>query len=878
MRKCGIDMLTPMMQQYMKIKSENSDCILFFRLGDFYEMFFEDARIASEILGITLTGKNCGMTERAPMCGVPFHSCDGYIAKLVNAGYKVAICEQLQDPAECKGIVERGITKIVTPGTITIPDAFEDTKNNYLMCITRIGTAYSIAVTDVSTGELRATEFNSESAKTDLLNETVKFSPSEVVYNSTFGQDKFCLEFIKNRIKPFFQEFSSEYNDFQKASELVTEHFEGKYPKYILSENKSAVVSVATLLDYLSTVQMTDLKHINHIDFYKNSQDLGLDNVARYNLELIKTMRDGNKRGSLYGVLDKTDTSMGARLLADWIQQPLVSCGHITRRHDAVEELIKTPSLREGLKACLKKINDIERLVSKIEYSTVNGRDLLSLKDSAENFPEFKTVIETAGSGLLKELSTDFDSLEDIRLLIDCSIDEDAPLTIREGNIIKKGFDTELDEWKDARNNSGTKLAELEAREKERTGIKNLKVGFNKVFGYYIEVTKSNLDMVPEDYIRKQTLANAERYITEELKVLEDLVLRSNEKIVAREYSIFCNIRDKIKEQTERIQKTAKVIASVDVLCSFAETALKNNYVKPEIDTGNEITIKDGRHPVVEFFLKDAFFVPNDTYLDLDDNRLSVITGPNMAGKSTYMRQVAIIVLMAQMGSFVPASYAKIGIVDKIFTRIGASDDLASGQSTFMMEMNEVANIIDNATDRSLLILDEIGRGTSTFDGMAIAWAIIEYVSDRKKLGARTLFATHYHELTELESKLSGIKNYCIAAKKHDDDIVFLRKIVRGGADESYGIEVAKLAGISDQIVKRAKHILKELEKGENPTVKSVKKNKNYHPDASEGQFEMPDFARDEFIEEIKKIDVNVLSPIEAMNKLFELKNKADKI
>ena len=871
-------MLTPMMEQYMKIKRENQDCIIFYRLGDFYEMFFEDAKIGSEILGLTLTGRDCGLEERAPMCGVPFHSCDPYIAKLVSAGYKVAICEQLQDPKETKGIVERGITKIVTPGTITLPDAVEDTKNNYLVCIVKNGFSYGIAVTDVSTGELHATEFLNESSKTDLLNEIIKYAPSEVVCTPFFAEDKFCVEFIKTRLNPFMQNFDDGFSDFDEVLDSLNKHFGEKYSKYTFTEKKLASTAVASLLKYLSLIQKTDLTHILSIDFYENTQYMGIDNIARYNLELVKTMRDGNKKGSLYSVLDKTKTSMGARLLANWIQQPLISCGHIQRRHGAVDEFYKNMTKRDAIRNCLSDVNDIERIVSKLEYATVNARDLDSLESTVKKLPEFLNLIKDCESSLMKELVTDFDLLSDIGELIESAIvDENIPFTVREGGMIKRGYDSQLDEWIYARDNGKTMLGEMENKERESTGIKNLKIHFNKVFGYYIEVTRSYYDLVPEYYMRKQTLANAERFITPELKELEDVILRSDEKITSREYTLFCEVRDKIKAQAERIQKVAKVISSVDVLCSLSEVAAKNNYVKPEMTVGDEIEIKDGRHPVVENFVKDKLFVPNDAHLDCDENMLAVITGPNMAGKSTYMRQIAVIVLMAQMGSFVPASYAKIGIVDKIFTRIGASDDLASGQSTFMVEMNEVANIIENATPKSLLILDEIGRGTSTYDGMSIAWAIIEYVANKKKLGARTLFATHYHELTELEDKLNGVKNYCIVAKKRDDTIVFLRKIIRGGADESYGVEVAKLAGVSDDIIKRAKQILKELE-SDNPQINMKTKKETNTENIIPGQFDMYDGVKDELIDEIKKIDINVLSPIEAMNKLFELKNKADKI
>ncbi len=868
-------MLTPMMQQYMQIKENYKDCILFFRLGDFYEMFFGDAETASGVLGITLTGKDCGLEERAPMCGVPFHSCDPYIAKLVEAGYKVAICEQTQDPSQCKGIVERQVVKVITPGTITLPDAVDENKNNFIVMICKNGSDFGFSASDATTGELYSTSFSSESAKSDLLSELSKYAPSEIIYNNEIEEDTSIMRIIRDKFNAFMQKVYFEANTEETAYSIIVKHY-GEFSKKEFEENKLAYVSAASLLKYLEDTQMTDLDHMKKVQIYSSTQYLGLDSTARANLELVKTMRDGNKKGSLLSVLDRTCTPMGGRMISGWIRQPLVSCNHIKRRLDAVEELFNKHTLRADAIEGLKKINDIERLVSKLEYQTVNGRDLLALKDSILSFPKLYEVFSECESNLILELYTEFDLLEDIYKIIDEAIDPEAPLTIREGDIIKRGYDLELDGWKDGKKNGTRKLRELEAYERERTGIKKLKVSYNKVFGYYIEVTKSEYDKVPENYIRKQTLVNAERFITPELKEIEDIVLRSDEKIVNREYQIFCEIREKIKGQLARIQRTARVIAIFDVLCCFAEVSVKNNYVKPEVDPGDVIEIKNGRHPVVEHFITDCLFVPNDTILDRDKDLFSIITGPNMAGKSTYMRQVAIIVLMAQMGCFVPASSARIGIVDKIFTRIGASDDLSSGQSTFMVEMNEASNIIKNATERSLIILDEIGRGTSTFDGLAIAWSIVEHISDKKKLGARTLFATHYHELTQLEEKIDNVKNYCITARKRNDDIVFLRKIVRGGADESYGIEVAKLAGVPDDVIKRAKVILKNLET-DAPDRKY--ENKKSTPVFEENlSINMFDGERDELIEEIKKIDINILSPIEAMNKLFELKNKADKI
>ena len=870
--------LTPMMQQYMEIKKKYQDCILFYRLGDFYEMFFGDATIGSQVLGLTLTGRDCGQPDRAPMCGIPFHSCDSYIAKLVAAGYKVAICEQMQDPAECKGIVERKVIRVITPGTITIGDVLEDTKNNFLVCIYKTGMTYGMAAADVSTGELYATYFNSESAKTDLLNEIAKYNPSEIIYHPSLGEDRYAMKYIKERYQSFLSEWEGEHFEHKKALESFQRHMKQKLSKAQLEENALGVIAVGALLQYLESTQMTSLDHMSAVEFYQSRQFLGLDSTARYNLELVKTMRENGKKGSLLGVLDKTCTFMGGRMISNWIQQPLVSCGHITRRHSAVEELTKKHDLREQIRGQLKQIKGIERLVSKIDLGSANGRDLVALKESIAQFPALLQLLSQCESSLILELSTEFDLLTDLYNLIQVSIVDDPPFSVREGSIIKPGYDKELDSWKNGRDEGSTWLKELEVEERETTGIKNLKVGFNKVFGYYIEVTKSYYDLVPEHYIRKQTLANCERYITPRLKEIEDVVLRSDEKIVAREYHLFCDIRDKIKAEIERIQRTAKVVGTVDVLASLAEVAVKNNYVRPEMNVDLGIEIRDGRHPVVEQMLTGSLFVPNDTCIDGEDNLFSIITGANMAGKSTYMRQVALIVIMAQMGSFVPASFARIGIVDKIFTRIGASDDLSSGQSTFMVEMNEVANIIANATSKSLLILDEIGRGTSTYDGLSIAWSVVEYIADKKKLGARTLFATHYHELAQLEEKIQGVKNYCIVAKKRGDDIVFLRKIVRGGADESYGIEVAKLAGVPDAVIARAKKILASLEASGEKQVEIKKNLKKEEKPAQEGQFGLFDAAKDELIESIKTIDINVLSPIEAMNKLYELKTKADQI
>lgn len=868
--------MTPMMEQYIEIKEKNQDTIIFYRLGDFYEMFFEDAKTASQILGLTLTGRDCGMKERAPMCGVPFHSCDPYITKLVAAGYKVGICEQVEDPKEAKGIVKREIVRVVTPGTITLSDAVEENKNNFLACIFAKGGKYGFSVTDASTGEVYATEFSHAGGKSDLLSEIAKFSPSEIIFNKEIEGDKFLKRVLKEKYNAFIQTIESDCTEETAARDMLNKHYADNKE---LFEKSLALCATAMLFDYLEKTQMTDLSHMKKVLVYDNVQFLSLDTVARANLELVKTMRDGNKRGSLLSVIDRTCTPMGGRMISNWVQQPLVSVANIKRRNKAVEEFYTNHSLRNDLRDALKDINDIERLVSKIEYQTVNGKDLIALKNTIKKLPHILALASGCKSSLMLELYTDFDVLGDIYGIIDDAIDDDAPFSIREGKIIKRGYDSQLDEWVYGRDHGKDRLKALENEEKEKTGIKNLKIGFNKVFGYFLEVTRSYQELVPDYYIRKQTLANAERYITPELKEIEDLVLRSDEKIIDREYKLFCEIREKIKAQSGKIQKTARVIATIDTLASLAEVSVKNAYVMPEIDAGDVIDIKDGRHAVVEHFMRDSLFVPNDTLLDCNENMFSIITGPNMAGKSTYMRQIALIVILAQMGCFVPAKSARIGVVDKIFTRIGASDDLASGQSTFMVEMNEMANIINNATSKSLLIIDEIGRGTSTFDGLAIAWAIVEYITDKKKIGARTLFATHYHELTVLEDQIKEVKNYCITAKKRDDDIVFLRKIIRGGADESYGIEVAKLAGISDSVVKKAKKILGQLEMGgQKQKNKEVLSTKPQDTVEMPIQFNMFDGPKNEIIEELKNISLEVLTPIEAMNKLFELKNKAEKI
>lgn len=873
--------LTPMMQQYQQIKEQYKDCILLFRLGDFYEMFFDDAETASRELEITLTGRDCGQEERAPMCGVPFHSADSYIAKLINKGYKVAICEQLEDPSEAKGIVKRDVIRVVTPGTVTDTAMLDEKKNNFLACIYKDSEGIGISMVDITTGELHTSQFVQSVQDSKLMNELARFSPSEAIANKEVVEDSSLGKLLRERFNcsiEYFYDWSFELNTAEKK---ITDHFKVHNVDGIgLKDKQLAVKSVGALLEYLDQTQKINLRHINSIHYYAPNEFLDIDLSSRRNLELTETMREKSKRGSLLWVLDKTQTAMGGRLLRKWLEQPLMNCALINNRLQAVNELVQNNILRIDISCCLKNIYDIERLLTKIVYGSVNGRDLSALKRSISCLPEIKVHLSKGASSLLKEQYAQLDILEDINQLIEISIVDDPPFSIREGGLIKDGYNEDVDLLRKAMVEGKQWMVNLENEEKEKTGIRNLKVSFNKVFGYFIEITKSHLTDVPDRYIRKQTLANCERYITTELKEIENKVLGAEEKIVQLEYHIFCEVRDKIAAQLDRIQKSAKVISVVDVLCSLAEVAQKNNYIMPQVDLSDKIIIKDGRHPVVEKMLNDNMFVPNDTFLNNSENRLSIITGPNMAGKSTYMRQVALIVLMAQVGSFVPASSAQIGVVDRIFTRVGASDDLASGQSTFMVEMTEVANILNNATQKSLLILDEIGRGTSTYDGLSIAWAVVECVSDPRILGSKTLFATHYHELTELEDKLQGVKNYCIAVKKRGDDITFLRKIIRGGADDSYGIEVAKLAGVPEPVVIRAKQILKNLEEADVNRGSLVQvKNRPQRKDHTilEDQVGILSFGNNEVIEALKKIEVTTMTPIEAMNMLYELQQKAKK-
>ena len=866
--------MTPMMKQYLEIKKDYQDTILMFRLGDFYEMFFEDAKTASRELELVLTGRDCGQEERAPMCGVPFHSVDSYIARLVSRGYKVAICEQLEDPALAKGIVKRDVIRILTPGTVIESSMLDESKNNFLCCIWLNGQSAGICFTDVSTGELNLTQIDEKNPAAKIVNEIGRYMPSEIRYNAEVMKSAKVCDFIKHRVECTADEIDSGKITVDYSRQIITEHFGKSLTELGIEGNDEAVCALGAAIDYLTDVQRSGLENIRDIDFYSDSRFMKIDFSSRRNLELTETMRNREKRGTLLWVLDKTKTAMGKRLIRSWVEQPLLNIAKISRRHNAVQELVNDSLLLSEEIENVSDVSDMERLMARIVYETANAKELRSLGATIALLPAIRERIAECKSALLCELYSQIDLLSDIGELIENSICEEPPFTVREGGMIKDGFNDELDSLRDIVNNGKGYIAAVQQSEQEKTGIKKLKIGYNRVFGYYIEVPKAFVEMVPEEYIRKQTLANCERYITEELKILESKVLGAQERIVKLEYEIFSQVRGKVASELYRIQKTAHAVAEIDALCSLANVALKNNYTCPVMTDGQEIIIKDGRHPVVEKMVKDTPFVPNDTQLDCGENRCAIITGPNMAGKSTYMRQVALIVLMAQCGSFVPASSAQIGVVDSIFTRVGASDDLASGQSTFMVEMSEVANILTNATSNSLLIFDEIGRGTSTFDGMSIARAVLEFAADKKKLGAKTLFATHYHELTELENEIDGAKNYNIAVKKRGDDITFLRRIVRGGADGSYGIEVAKLAGVPNAVVNRAKAILRELEeKGVVTVVRTVEAQPQDTMQMSFGAA-----AGNEIAEKLKALDVNTLTPIEALQKLYELKLEAEKI
>ena len=874
--------LTPMMQQYMAIKEQYKDCILFYRLGDFYEMFYDDALTASRELEITLTGKNCGQEERAPMCGVPYHAVDVYLNKLVAKGYKVAICEQAEDPKQAKGIVKREVIRIVTPGTNLSQQALDEGRNNYLMCLVYDNNQFGLAITDISTGDFYTTEV---ATLKELYDEIHRFSPSEIICNDSFYMSGASLDDFKDRLHVSVSTLDTWYMDEAVSVQKIKEHFRvASLDGLGLTDFPSGTLAVGALLLYLYETQKNTLDNLTKITPYRSGGYMIIDSATNRNLELIETLREKQKKGSLLWVLDKTKTAMGARLMRNWIEQPLIEKKKITARQDAVEELYNDMITREEIREYLNAVYDLERLVTRISYRTANPRDLIAFKTSLGMIPPVKQLLSQAKSAELKEIDERMDCLEDIYDLIEKSIQDEPPIMIREGGMIKEGYNEDVDKFRLSRTEGKTWLAELEAREKEKTGIKNLRVRYNKVFGYYLEVTNSYKELVPEDWTRKQTLANAERYITPELKELEDMILGAEDKLAALEYDLYCEVRDSIGEQVVRIQETAKAIAHLDVLASLACVAQSNDYVRPSINTKGVIDIQGGRHPVVEKMNNNQMFIDNDTYLDNKNHRISIITGPNMAGKSTYMRQSALIVLMAQIGSFVPAKSANIGIVDRIFTRVGASDDLASGQSTFMVEMTEVANILRNATSRSLLILDEIGRGTSTFDGLSIAWAVVEHISNPKLLGAKTLFATHYHELTELEGKLDSVNNYCIAVREQGDDIIFLRKIIRGGADKSYGIQVARLAGVPDSVIDRAKEIASWLEetdvtdKAKNLQVRTSAKKKEVVREAVPAEKQMSLFdiypADHPVLKELAGLDVSNMTPIQALNTLYELQKR----
>ncbi len=856
--------LTPMMKQYFQIKENYPDAILFFRLGDFYEMFFEDAITASRELDIVLTGRDCGQKERAPMCGIPFHAAEQYLTRLVNKGYKVAICEQLENPTQVKGMVKRDVIRVVTPGTIFDSNALDDKKNNYVCALICDEETIGAAFADITTGELNSVCFSGADAMLRLMSEMAYYRPREIIQNGRAFENKELAEYVSNKIPECLIQ--------RIDASIPVEHYYGcickqfhvdSIEKVGFVQNSVAASAVGVLLNYLMETQKTELTHILEIRFFREGEHMELDPATRRNLELCETMRDRGKKGTLLWVLDDTCTSMGARLLRRYVEQPLINGDAIRRRLEGVSELVDSTVLREELKTAMSPIRDMERLLSKVACKTANCRDLVGLKISFAQLPAIAELLKGCKSNLLSSISLEFDSLTDLCTLIDQAIVENPPVSLREGNMIRDGFHDEVDQCRYIMREGKNLILTFEQEEKERTGIKNLKVSYNKVYGYYIEVSKSNIDMVPPEYVRKQTIVNGERYITEPLKEIETKVLGSSERLAQLEYEIFCRIRDEVYNAIDRIQNTARLIAQLDAVTSLASAAVRNGYQKPVITDNGEITILDGRHPVVERMTNDGLFVPNDTTMDYGEHRFTIITGPNMAGKSTYMRQVALITLMAQIGSYVPAKEARIGVVDRIFTRVGASDDLAAGQSTFMVEMSEVAHILKNATKHSLIILDEIGRGTSTYDGLSIAWSVVEYLSDLKRIGAKTLFATHYHELTRLEGLLDGVKNYCIAVKKRGDDVIFLRKIVRGGADDSYGVEVAKLAGVPDAVIQRAKEMVVQFEDGKLDLQTSVAK------DYSDAQ---PVCSVEKKVaQSLMDTDLSFLSPIEAMNYLYRL-------
>lgn len=870
-----------MMVHYCQTKCAYKDSILFYRLGDFYEMFFEDAKTVSRELELTLTGKDCGLAERAPMCGIPYHAAETYINRLIDKGYKVAICEQVEDPKTAKGIVKREVTRVVTPGTNLNMQELDEGKNNYLMAIVCVGDHFGVSTADITTGDCYVTEIDEERKLWDEIN---KFLPAEIICNDAFLVSGVDVDDLRNRLHISVFALESWYFGDDLCKQTLLEHFKISSLEGLgLADYDSGVIAAGSLFRYLLDTQKNTMEHMNKIIPYTTDRYMVIDSSSRRNLELVETLREKQKRGSLLWVLDKTKTAMGARMLRSFVEQPLIDADAINERLDAVTELNMQAMLREEIREYLNPVYDLERLVSRISYRSANPRDLLAFKMSLEMIPHIKNLLANFTSPLLVRINEQMDGLEDLYTLLEASITEDPPLAVKEGGIIREGYNEQVDTYRNSKTQGKSWLAQLEAEEKEKTGIRNLKIKYNKVFGYYLEVTNSFKDLVPEYYTRKQTLTNAERYITPKLKELEDMILGAEDKLFALEYDLFCQVREELAAQIPRIQETAKAIAQLDVYASLSVVAQRNNYVRPTVNTKGVIDIKNGRHPVVEKMINNDMFIANDTYLDNGSKRVSVITGPNMAGKSTYMRQTALIVLMAQIGSFVPAEKAKIGVVDRIFTRVGASDDLASGQSTFMVEMTEVANILRNATAKSLLILDEIGRGTSTFDGLSIAWAVIEHISNTKLLGAKTLFATHYHELTELEGKIPGVNNYCIAVKERGDDIVFLRKIVKGGADKSYGIQVAKLAGVPDSVLDRAKELVDELVHTDiTSTFKDLAENSRktkpkavHYDEVDLEQISLFDTVQDQdIIEELKNLDITMLTPMDAMNTLYRLQNK----
>lgn len=859
--------MTPMMKQYLEVKRNHEDCILMFRLGDFYEMFNEDAYEASEILNITLTGKGSG-PDRIPMCGVPFHSVDGYIAKLISAGKKVAICEQLEDPKETKTIVRRDVVRIITPGTVNLDGVLNDRQNNYLASVYYCEEGFGVVFIDATTGDIFATYGDNDVVENRLANAIACFSPAELIVNDLRGDALGVFVEMKNRFSYYDSMLPVEDFDINLARELINEN-SINLGALSYEDHPMCIRALGGALAYLKETQKINLSYLKQVQLYFKNEYMEIDLSSRRNLELTSTMRDKSKKGSLLGVLDKTRTSMGARLLAEWVDRPLMDSDKINLRLDAVDELYRNFKLREDIEETLRGFSDMERISSKIVYGSGNARDLLSLANSLKRAPIVKKLLEGTKSPLLSNVARNLDSVDDVCITLLSAIDDEPPFSVREGGMIRKGYDQQLDSLRHMKNSGTGVLSSIEEAERERTGIKQLKISYNKVFGYYIEVSKSNIDKVPEDYIRKQTLVNCERYITDELKRVEDSVTSAKDKIEALEFEIFTALRNLVINNLKRIQNCAKMIAAVDVLSSLALVAGENGYVRPVVDDSDALEIKDGRHPSVELSNINSLFVPNDTYLDTDDNRFLLITGPNMAGKSTYMRQTALITLMAQMGSFVPASSCHIGVVDRVFTRVGASDDIAAGQSTFMVEMSEVANILKNATSKSLIILDEIGRGTSTFDGLSIAWAVVEYVSDKAKIGAKTMFATHYHELKVLEERLDGVKNFSIAVKKRGKDIIFLRKIIPGGASDSYGIEVAGLAGVPDEVTDRAQQVLSNLEGGQIKA--NAPQTDNVADKRTEAEFP------NELAERIMNLDISTLTPIEAINELYTLQLKLNK-